>query len=165
MASSRGGQLLLLDDGDGAAQHAQRLGHVRVRREEVRVLLVANLSRRLQVSLVGARRRGELPDLRLEGGNLRRRVLHRRGEPLRVALPSLDGELELLRRVTAVIRELLVDLLLRLAVLDDLGLEVPEQLDNLLDRRDRGRRDTAEEREALHCSAFGKSLERKSGSL
>merc|ERR1719375_744738 len=105
---------LLLEDGDGAAQHADGLRELRVRGREVLRLLLADRRRGLEVLAVRRDRIRELPDLRLELGDLRRGLLLRRGEALRVALRGLDGELRVLRAALAVVRELLEQLLLTL---------------------------------------------------
>merc|ERR1719375_2978243 len=153
---------LLLEDGDGAAQHADGLRELRVRGREVLRLLLADRRRGLEVLAVRRDRIRELPDLRLELGDLRRGLLLRRGEALRVALRGLDGELRVLRAALAIVRELLEQLLHTLALLDDLRLQVAKELQHLFDwrhllcrvqRQARGlQRAETQKQHSLHCS-------------
>merc|ERR1719387_503903 len=144
---------LLLKDRDRAAEHVNGLGELRIGRVVVRLLLLADRGGGLEVLGVRRDRRRELADLRLERRDLRLLVRDGGCEALRIGITRLQLELSVFRRVLAEISELLIEFLRLFTVFDDLRLEVSNELNNLLDWRDRGCQSAANrEEKKTHCS-------------
>merc|ERR1719388_432238 len=144
---------LLLKDRDRAAEHVNGLGELRIGRVVVRLLLLADCGGGLEVLGVRRDRRRELADLRLERRDLRLLVRDGGCEALRIGITRLQLELSVFRRVLAEISELLIEFLRLFTVFDDLRLEVSNELNNLLDWRDRGCQSAANrEEKKTHCS-------------
>merc|ERR1719240_459679 len=143
---------LPLDDGDRPLEHANGLSELLLQLDKVRVLLLPNLCGRREILLGRGDRRAELLDLRLSDADLGFLVRDGRFGALNIRFGGLDLKLRLLRLVVAEGSEFLIELRLRLSLLDDLSLEALEQLDRLLDRRHRST--SNEERKKLHCTTF-----------
>mmetsp|Transcript_92047 Transcript_92047/g.234045 ORF Transcript_92047/g.234045 Transcript_92047/m.234045 type:complete len:294 (+) Transcript_92047:841-1722(+) len=129
-----GGAALLhlpLQDADGALQRADDLRELLLRCREGRLLLRADVRGGLQVGLVHGDLTSELLDLGTQGAHGRLLLGDRGLEPFDLSLAGLDLMRKVLGALLAPFRVLGVHLLRILTLLDDLGLEVAQELQDL----------------------------------